>query len=346
MNKLLLIGSGTVHTYNYYRLIEGSFDRIRLITDRIIPGNEDINTVMGNFEIRNPINICRNIQSIRKQIRKFRPDLIHVQQANSIAWLSIRANKPFGIPLIVTAWGSDILDLPNRNLILRNMVAYSLRKADALTADAHIVEEKINALSPGLEKPLLIANFGIDPFYRPMKKENVIYSNRLHRKLYRIDEIIRAFNRFRKDQDIEWKLIVAGDDAETESLKKLVAALKLNGHVDFVGWVDKDNNNLFYNRSRIYVSIPSTDATAISLLEAMHAGCIPVVADIPVSHEWIQDDVNGIIVKSMEENFIQRALAMDPEKVMTINQDIIKKRGLKHSNREKFINLYNQMLGT
>ena len=34
MRKLLLIGSNTIHTYNYLKLIEDYFDEVLLITDK------------------------------------------------------------------------------------------------------------------------------------------------------------------------------------------------------------------------------------------------------------------------------------------------------------------------
>jgi glycosyltransferase involved in cell wall biosynthesis len=344
MKKLLLIGSGTVHTYNYYRLIEGYFDQLRLITDKIIPGNDDIDILEGNFVIRNPIKALANIRFLKKQIRQFNPDIIHVQQANSTAWLTLRAALKSGIPVIVSTWGSDILEFPKKNNLLKRMVIYILKHADAFTADAEIVVDRMKELYPALDKEVTIANFGIEPFYKDIPKENIVYSNRLHRKLYRIDTIIRAFNYFISNQTKEWKLVIAGENVETEKLKKLTNDLGLDQSVEFIGWVDRKINNEYYNKALIFVSIPSSDATAISLLEAMHAGCIPVVADLPASHEWIEDGINGVIVKSLEENFLQRALELDAQKVKSINQEIINKKGLKSVNRDKFIKLYKQIL--
>ena len=346
MKKLLLIGSGSVHTYNYYRLIEGFFDHVRVITDRIIKGNEDMDIVQGDFTIRNPFRAIRNIRLIRRQINSFQPDIIHVQQANSTAFLTLRANRKARIPVVISAWGSDILELSFDSRILKRMVLYILKRGDRFTADAVCVADTIKALYPSLKSDVLVANFGISPFYRPVQKENIIYSNRLHQDLYRIDAVIRSFKRFIETRTGQWRLIIAGQDRETNTLKKLVTDLKLDDVIEFIGWADKETNNAMYNKARIYVSIPKSDATAISLLEAMHSGCIPVVADLPASHEWVQDGLNGVIVKDTAENFFEHALQLDAEKVRDINQKIIEEKGLKRVNREKFIGLYQNMLET
>jgi L-malate glycosyltransferase len=346
MKKLLLIGSGSVHTYNFYRLIEGFFDRVRVITNRIIEGNEDMDIVQGDFTIKNPYSAIGNIRLIRRQIDRFRPDIIHVQQANSTAFLTLMANRKARVPVVVSAWGSDILERPFDSWILRRMVLYILKKGDGFTADAVCVADTMKALYPSLKGEILLANFGIEPFYKPVQKESIIYSNRLHQDLYRIDVVIRSFKRFIESQTDPWRLIIAGEDRETGNLKRLVKELKLDDVVEFIGWADKEANNAMYNRARIYVSIPKSDATAISLLEAMHAGCIPVVADLPASYEWIEDGVNGVIVKDVSENFFDRALQLNVEEVREINQKIIVEKGLKRVNREKFIGLYQNMLDT
>lgn len=344
MKKLLLIGSGTVHTYNYYRLIEGFFDQIKLNTDRVKPGNEDIDVAEGNFEIRNPLKAQKNIRFIRRQITEFEPDIIHVQQANSTAWLTLKANQKNKIPVVVTAWGSDILVIPEKSLLLKKMTKYILTNADRLTADAEYVVSVMKKLFSGIKHEVLIANFGIESFYKETPKENIVYSNRLHQKLYRIDEIIRAFERFSVSIDEPWKLVIAGEDADTPYLKDLADKSGVRDQIEFIGWVDKEKNYEMYNRAKIFVSIPISDATSISLLEAMHSGCIPVVADIPASREWIDDGVNGVIVNSLKDNFIADALELDSQKVAAINRGIINKRGLKSVNRDKFVNLYKQIL--
>jgi len=122
MKKLLLIGPGSVHTYNYYKLIEKFFDEILVITNTSRPEFDSIRTVKSDFSIRNPLQAIRNIKVIRRHIKKFKPNVIHVHQANSIAYLSIRANKNTGIPVIVTAWGSDVLIAPERGILIKKMI--------------------------------------------------------------------------------------------------------------------------------------------------------------------------------------------------------------------------------
>jgi glycosyltransferase involved in cell wall biosynthesis len=96
-----------------------------------------------------------------------------------------------------------------------------------------------------------------------------------------------------------------------------------------------------YSKAKIWVSIPESDATSISLLEAMACGCIPIVSDLPANREWIKSGVNGIVVKDLESDFISEALIINEINAIELNKKRIMLDGSKESNREKFINLYN-----
>jgi glycosyltransferase involved in cell wall biosynthesis len=51
-----------------------------------------------------------------------------------------------------------------------------------------------------------------------------------------------------------------------------------------------------YLRAPITVSIPSSDATAASVLEAMACGSFPVVSDLPANRQLVTDGSNGLVV--------------------------------------------------
>jgi len=45
----------------------------------------------------------------------------------------------------------------------------------------------------------------------------------------------------------------------------------------------------------LYVSTSTSDSTSVSLLEAMAAGCFPIVSDIPANREWIASEAQGML---------------------------------------------------
>jgi glycosyltransferase involved in cell wall biosynthesis len=93
-----------------------------------------------------------------------------------------------------------------------------------------------------------------------------------------------------------------------------------------------------------FISIPGSDATSISLLEAMSAGCIPIVSDLPANREWIINGENGIIVNDLNENFLEKAINLNADNVKRINQDLFLEKASKNINRDKFLQLYKQIM--
>jgi glycosyltransferase involved in cell wall biosynthesis len=343
MKKLLIIGSNSIHVYNYINLVKDYFDEIILITNKKREGTE-VKTIELDFHLKLSSRL-KTVAKIKKLIQEYAPSIIHIHQVNSYAYYSLIAARKSSVPKILTAWGSDILLSPKKNYLLKKMVQFNLRHADFFTSDSEFMAEEMRSLLPKRKLDILIANFGIEIIEKDLLKENIIYSNRLHKKLYQIESVINAFKLFLENSiDKTWKLVIAATGEETNNLKSMVEHLNLKGNVEFVGWVDQDKNVEYYSKARLFVSIPESDATSISLLEAMAYGCIPVLSDLPANREWIDDGKNGIIVNSPSENIFERALKLNISEVASINKRIIIEKGTKVANKKKFIQLYDHLL--
>jgi glycosyltransferase involved in cell wall biosynthesis len=341
MKKLLLVGSNTIHTYNYVKLIENYFDDILLITNEKREGF-DLKSKLFNFSLT-LTNLYKTTKEIRKTINEYKPSIIHVHQVNSYALYTILANRKAKIPVVITAWGSDILVSPKKSNILKFIVKFILRKADFLTSDSQYMLEDMQKLQNPKNK-ILLANFGIDLPNFKRDKANVIYSNRLHKPLYRIDTIIDIFHEFIQLNQEDWKLVIAATGEETDHLKAKVESLKLNSKIEFVGWLSPKENAEWYAKSRFWISIPESDATSISLLEAMSHECIPIVSDLPANREWITNGKNGIIVSQYDPSIFEEALHLNLEEAIQININLIANNATKEVNSAKFIELYSKLM--
>lgn len=345
MDRLLITGGNSIHTYNFFKLVGDAFQDVLVITNEPNPEYRDMPCRVVDFSLRRPWLIKKSISEIRSIIRSFAPDIIHVQQAGTEAWLTLRASEGLNIPVIVTAWGSDVLVSPGRGSLYRKMLAYILKNGTAFTCDSAYVASVMQGISGREDLDIEVVNFGINIDIAELPKERLIYSNRLHKKLYNLDKLLYAFKSFTEEEsNADWKLVMAGDGEQTHYLQSLASDLGIDDHVEFPGWVDKTVNSDYYSRAALYVSIPSSDATAISLLEAMAAGCVPVLSNLPANHEWVIDEYNGIIVTGLSGNILQRAVDLDQKKVAAINKEIIDKKGTREVNRKKFTDLYNKML--
>ena len=340
MNKLLLIGPSTnpIHLTNFYDLIKDYFDEILVVSSGEF---ELCQNIKMDFSLSNPLKLAKNIKKLRKIIIDFSPSIIQVHQANSFAFITSVANNG-RYPQVLTTWGSDVLLLPKKNLFYKRLVAYSLKKSDYLTANANYMIEAIHKL---VNKPVLLLNYGIDyqGIELPIKKEKIIYSNRLLNPIYRTDDIIIGFAEFVK-KNPDWKLLIAGNGTEEEKLKKLADSVLPKDSFSFVGFVKSDINKQNYLKSYIWISNPISDGTAISLYESMGYGCISVTSDLPATKEVITNDKNGVIaIKGISEG-LERAIKMILEEVQKINKEIIITTATKEVNKKKITDLYDEII--
>lgn len=323
MHKVLVIGSASVHVKNHIARIRQCCDTIAVVTPQEqFSSNADFHHT-ADLQLRNPIRFFRSIRRLRKLLDSLKPDVIHVHQANAVALIALLARGSRPIPLVLTLWGSDVLVLPKKNALLKAMVIHNLRRADALTADARFLADAAQELVGQQRLNLHVCNFGVDPIESVCEKEPLIYSNRAHESLYRIDAVIEAFARFKSTEKGQgWRLVIAGRGSTTPALKHLVTQLQLDAWVEFVGFVDAETNQRFCARATVFCSLPESDATSISLLEALYHGCIPVVSDLPANHEWVTHGQNGIIVHDLNSEPFSSALELDLEAASDENKAI------------------------
>jgi len=339
--KLLVVGSNSIHVHNFIALLQERFDDVLLLTNEVNEGST-VKSVVANFSLG--VSCLKTLQTMKKILRDFQPSVIHVQQANTYAFLTVLAARGLDIPVILTAWGSDVLLSPQKSFLLKKMVQYVLKRVDVITADSDYVLHSAQKL---VDKKLTLhnINFGIDfEECREVEKENIIYSNRLHKELYNIDKIIISFAKFiDRSGNNEWKLVVAGSGDETQILVELVKRLDIMEHVEFVGFLNKEENYAYYCKSKIYTSIPRSDSVSISLVEAILCGCVAFVSNLPANLELIEDKKNGFIENDLEnihfENF-SHIKSSDLEE--TVNK--LKVTFSKEHNKNLYFSIYEELL--
>jgi glycosyltransferase involved in cell wall biosynthesis len=339
--NVLQIGSDSIHLRHFCKAMSKLLGNLTLITETPFTPEGTNKNLVYPFRGLNLIAWFKNYQLLKKEIQSIKPNLIHIHQINRLAWVVCRIAKKLKIPVITTAWGSDVLIIPQKNRLYYSITKSVLDYSTYVTSDSQEMIRAMQAISPDDNKYIYL-QYGIDPV-KPQQKQKIIYSNRLHKELYRIELIINLFSEF-YNQHPDWKLIIGATGNETDSLKVLAAKILPSSAYEFIGWVDHETNANFYAQSQIYVSLPTSDGTSVSLLEAISANCIPVVSDLEVSREWITNQVNGIIYHSSENPF-EQALIVDTEKCFSINQELITKHALRATCMNKFEELYFKLKG-
>jgi glycosyltransferase involved in cell wall biosynthesis len=353
LDRLLVVGSASVHTWRYLAGIAPYVREVYLASNRQPPEAVCPANLKGFLPLDFRLLAWRSAARLREWIQAIRPELMHVHQANSVAWHAQRAARGLGIPLVLTAWGSDVLLLPQANSLMARMVRANLQAADLVTSDSLYMAACIRQLA-GESVSIDILNYGMDalppsPVFSAKQKQ--VLSCRLHKPLYRIDAIVRAWGEIeQRGQFADWSLTVAANGEDTPALKQLAAELNL-ARIGFTGFIPQEELAALYRSSRVFVSVPRSDATSISLLEAMGHGCLPVLSNLPANGEWVIDGLNGRIVEDISRlsSVLESAMAEAEDNdrlsyIAGINRQLVTQKALYLDNMRRFSELYLRVL--
>jgi len=244
---------------------------------------------------------------LRFLLWRIQPQIVHVHWAGfASAVLSVWQG-----PTVITAWGSDIYRVNERPASDRLALQQSLRRADVITCDSDDLASAITDLAGGLRRPVDVVQWGVDtevfspgPPAHPIGRQlaalggTVIFSARNFTPLYNQDIVVRAFALVRRE--IPDAVLVMkfhnGLLEERDRIWALARELDVAHAVTIIDSVPYEQMVDFYRVAAVTVSIPTSDATPMALLEAMACGSVPVFSDLPSLREWIVDGENGFLV--------------------------------------------------
>lgn len=319
---MLIVGNPkSIHTIRLSRFFEENY-QVNLIDEGI------------DFSFRNFFSALRQTKSI---LSKLSHDILVLYQLNLTAFVATLANRKKKIPAFAIGIGSDILTMPKKGWAYKAMLKYVLKHSQAYNAGSPYLLEQMQKYCPK-HSEILLANLGINPI-QPIEKEKIVFSNRLHSPLYRIDEVIKAFANFvSKPEFADWRLVVAATGKEKE-FQQLSQSLGIEDKVKFVGWLSQKENAEYYAKSKIYISLPKSDSFPISLLEAMSGECLCIISDLPAYKGIMKQGENCLIVSDLEiekADYMERVLELDSQNILQKNKTFADSYADIEKNKEKF----------
>jgi glycosyltransferase involved in cell wall biosynthesis len=154
---------------------------------------------------------------------------------------------------------------------------------------------------------------GIVAGLRPMKN---------HQTLINAAAILKS-----KRSDIIY--LIVGDGARREELESLVDQLSLSNEVYFLGWQKEIKKVL--SLFNIGVNCSGNEGLSNAIMEYMGYGIPCIVSDSGGNTELIQDQINGMVFKTKDENELAEKILLLLENKNLQNQFIIKSKEIINS---------------
>ncbi len=279
--------------------------------------------LLNRFPLNNPFKLKSSVKKIKNILEDNNIEILHAMYAIPFAFWAYSCHHG---KLIITTRGSDILVEYNNVYLnpdsllqkinynsLRKLFEKSLQKADATTStsysQANIVSQiikdrrKLNVIRTGVNSN----NFAfVNRQTKKNKNEFIIFSPRTMRPLYNQDLIVKGFHLFtEKNPAINTRLKLIDFLSFPDylnSVKKIIADLKLNDKVDILPSQTKKDLIQNYFDADVVIMLPESDGTPVSGIETMFAKTALLVGNAHYDNDLFNENtVWKLKNKSAEE---------------------------------------------
>lgn len=238
------------------------------------------------------------LRSIRKQVRAFSPDIIHLHHPIWLGSLGLFMARRLKVPAIYTYHTrlehyAHFVPLPG--LIFRNLISHALIKRFANKCDGIIVptdstEEYLRMI--GVKTPTFVQPTGIEYGRFQTVTANEISELRKTLKLSdekifisvsrlsnekNIDFMIDAIGALRQETSKPFHFLMIGEGHQKDRLQGKIHKLGLETHITLVGAIPPEDMAVWYRLGDAFVFASKSETQGMVILEAMAAG-LPVVA--------------------------------------------------------------------
>lgn len=308
MKVALLAPANIIHTIRWAEGLLQTGISVHLLTQH--PGNLPLSGEVTVHELPSTgtLGYFRNVPNLRKLLAEIRPDLLHAHYASGYG---TTARLSGFRPWIISAWGSDIYEFPQRSRLHRYWLKNNLRNADLVLSTSHAMARRIDTLFqhvPAIE----VVPFGVDMdmFNTDHRHSHTtdtspitIGTIKTLAPQYGIDLLIKSFSCLRDNLHQSMpeiadrlRLKIIGDGPEAENLQALAGSLGISGVTEFSGAVQHRDVPLELGSLDIFAALSRSESFGVAVVEASACGLPVVVADVGGLPEVVQDGVTGLVV--------------------------------------------------
>jgi glycosyltransferase involved in cell wall biosynthesis len=310
-----------IHTERWLRYFVERGHDVHLLT--VQPGPmpgvtvHDITSHLGPKWLRYATSLVR----VKALLSRLDPDVLHTHFLTGYGyWGWLSGFRPF----LLTVWGDDVYQTPFESRAKLWLARHALAAADWISGDSVDMLEKAIELGARRERCEHL-QLGVDfrqfrpdipagtvaavreEFATPADAPVVLSTRSFSQPYYNIPLFVDAIPALlaRRPDAVFW---IAGYEGADSGVRAQAERLGVAHAVRFLGRVPHERLQDVVAAADVYITIPSLDATAVSLLEAMAAGKAIVASALPSAMEWIIEGETGRVVPPGERAPLEAAI--------------------------------------
>ena len=258
-----------------------------------------------------------SLSKVRRLLGHIQPDLLNTHFLTGYGYWGHFSGFQ---PNVLTVWGDDVYVTPYENGLKNWLARRALGSCSALTGDSTDILATAATLGADPRRSYRVL-WGVDfERFRPVDAtawrtrlgftdEHILYfSPRSYTQpYYNIDTVIAAAARV-KAVEPRARFLFSGYEGDPEPFRAMAAAAGIDDVMAMLGRVPHEEFATALNACDVFISVPSVDATAVSLLEAMSCASAIIISDLPSSTEWITDGHSGLVVAPRDVDQLAAAM--------------------------------------
>jgi glycosyltransferase involved in cell wall biosynthesis len=305
--------------------VKKQYSFLRLNTNSLQSDLNNCSIVPSRF-FTLPIEVIRRrnfflaSESCEKTVSKHKIDfnLIHTHFLEN-GYIAMRLKAKYNAPLIVTAHGVDVYDLPFRNSWYNMLIRHVLAEADQIITVSRSNETKLLELGVSPKKLHIIPNGYDEKIFKPLcsfetkKKLGLPFNKKVLISVGNLvtvkghTDLIDAFSIVaKKHKDL--LLIIIGSGPLRQTLQNKVTRLGLTNKVTFLGGKSHDEIPIWINSSDIFVLPSRNEGFPTVIPEAMACGKPVVGTNVGGIPEALSNEDIGVLANPQDPKSLANAI--------------------------------------
>lgn len=319
MKICFVADAGSSHTKKWCKWFKDRGHKISVIsfTHGYIEGvdikiiNTGANVVGGEL---GKLKYFSAIHKIKQYLYDLKPDIVNVHYATSYGTVvALSGYKNY----VLSVWGSDIYEFPQKGAIHKAMLKFSLSKAKyifstskAMAEETHKYTKKKIEITPfGVNMELFNPNKRTRPHYVKEDNHFIVGTVKSLSPIYGIEYLLKAVAILKTEHpEIPIQLRIAGEGPGENYYKKLAKKLNIDDITIWLGFISQEDAAKEWANMDIAVIPSLQESFGVSAVEAQACGTPVIISDVVGLREVTDPMITSFVVKKCDETALVKAM--------------------------------------